>query len=272
LLVGFDFDRASTAENPIIWVTSSYFAFTDVPDFTGKVTRMSGANLETVEDAVINLPRSIKDHQTMQPSFGPDGALYFSQASQTAMGAPDHDWGMRKEHMLNACILRLDTTKLSPGKPLDARTIDCGGDYDPAAPDAPLTIYATGVRLGYDLVWHSNGHLYVPTNGSDKGGNVPKGDKSPSLYDLPIPKTTGFSASRRASITDIPIRFSANLCSTAGIQPPSGIPVRSFNIPSARSRIRNWQKPAWNLGRHISANGAIEYKSDAFGGSSRASF
>ena len=76
---------AFTAADPIIWATHSFFGFMDVPDFTGKVTRMRGANLDTVEDAVINLPRSFKDHQTMQPSFGPDGGLYFSQASNSAM-------------------------------------------------------------------------------------------------------------------------------------------------------------------------------------------
>ena len=28
----------------------------------------------------------------------------------------------------------------------------------------------------------------------------------------------------------------------------------------------NWQPAVWDLGRHVSANGAIEYKSDQFGG------
>ena len=180
MLMGFDFDRPSTASNPIIWVTNSYYGFTNVPDFTGKVTRMSGANLETVQDAVINLPRSIKDHQTMQPSFGPDGASISRRRATPQSAHQDQVWGMRPEHMLNACILRLDTTRITPGEPVDAKTKDCGGKYDPAAPSAPLTIYATGVRLGYDLVWHSNGHLYVPTNGSDKDGNVPGSTNVPA--------------------------------------------------------------------------------------------
>ena len=37
-----------------------------------------------------------------------------------------------------------------------------GGTYDPYAAGAPLTLYATGVRNAFDLVWHSNGHLYAP--------------------------------------------------------------------------------------------------------------
>src|SRR5207237_8092350 len=38
---------------------------------------------------------------------------------------------------------------------------------------APLAIYASGIRNSYDLLWHSNGSLYVPTNGSAAGGNTP---------------------------------------------------------------------------------------------------
>ena len=29
------------------------------------------------------------------------------------------------------------------------------------------------MRNAYDLVWHSNGHLYVPTNGTAGGANTP---------------------------------------------------------------------------------------------------
>ena len=47
------------------------------------------------------------------------------------------------------------------------------GTYNPYAAGAPLTLYATGVRNAFDLVWHSNGHLYAGTNGSAAGGNTP---------------------------------------------------------------------------------------------------
>ena len=35
----------------------------------------------------------MRDHLTNQIKFGPDGALYFSQPSMNAMGAPDTAWG-----------------------------------------------------------------------------------------------------------------------------------------------------------------------------------
>jgi glucose/arabinose dehydrogenase len=47
------------------------------------------------------------------------------------------------------------------------------GTYDPFAPDAAVTIFASGVRNAYDCTWHSNGQLYIATNGSAAGGNTP---------------------------------------------------------------------------------------------------
>ncbi len=54
---------------------------------------MSGPNLGTVQDYVTELPRSIRDHITNSLAFGPDGAIYFLQGSNSAMGAPDTGWG-----------------------------------------------------------------------------------------------------------------------------------------------------------------------------------
>src|SRR5437762_3212658 len=82
------------------------------------------------------------------PTFGPDGCLYWSQGSHTAMGAPDKKWGgNRVERLLSAAVLRLDPSKVTDAA-IDVKTSDGGGSYDPFAPDAPLTIYATGVRVG----------------------------------------------------------------------------------------------------------------------------
>jgi len=71
------------------------------------------------------------------------------------------------ERLLSAAVLRLDPAKVE--KTLDARTPDGGGSYDPFADGAPLTLYATGVRVGYDMLWHSNGRLYTAVNGSAAG-------------------------------------------------------------------------------------------------------
>src|SRR2546423_1396489 len=77
----------------------------------------------------------------------------------------------RREHPLRAALLRVDVSKSH--EPLDVKAREGGGTYDPFAANAPLTIYASGVRVGYKVLWHSNGHLYPAINGSAAGGNVP---------------------------------------------------------------------------------------------------
>lgn len=172
LAIGFTFDPSSTATNLVAWITHSTFVFEDAPDWDGKLTRLSGPNLQNVQDVLVNLPRSTKDHLTNSIAFGPDGALYFTQGSNTAMGRADNIWGSREENLLSGSVLRLDVLKLQH-LPLDVKTSEGGGNYNPYNSNAPLTIYASGTRNAYDLVWHSNGCLYVPTNGSAAGGNTP---------------------------------------------------------------------------------------------------
>ena len=57
--------------------------------------------------------------------------------------------------------------------------------YNPYYVDAPLTLFGTGIRNAYDLAWHSNGQLYVPTNGTAGGSNTPA-----SIDDMPRPDGT----------------------------------------------------------------------------------
>jgi len=89
-ITGFAFDPSSTPSNVILWVSNSAGALTNAPDWSGKLTKLSGPSLATYQDVITGLPRSVKDHMNNQPVFGPDGNLYFDQASMTAMGAPDN--------------------------------------------------------------------------------------------------------------------------------------------------------------------------------------
>ena len=171
MLIGLAFDPSSTPTNLILWVSHSAFVFSNGPDWAGKITRLSGTNLGTVRDYVVNLPRSVRDHVTNSLSFGPDGMLYINQGSNTAMGAPDTAWGNRPERVLNAALLQVNLSLIT-APPLNVKSEE-GGTYNPFATNAPVKVYASGIRNAYDHVWHSNGQLYVPTNGSASGGNTP---------------------------------------------------------------------------------------------------
>jgi glucose/arabinose dehydrogenase len=262
-VTGFCFDAASTEEHPILWVAHGYFGFENAPDFSGKITRLSGPQLETVEHVVINLPRSVRDHLTNQPSFGPDGALYIPQGSNTAYGAPDPIWDNRPERLLGASILRLDVARVTPGEPLDARTPDGGGTYDPRRRGAPLTIYASGVRLAYDMVWTRDGELYVPTNGSAAGGNAPGGS---AMADIPVSEDDWLFRITPGKYYGHPNPQQGYYILNGG-NPTAGYDfaeVAQYAVGVLPDR--SWVPAAYSFGKHASANGIIQYRSVACGG------
>jgi hypothetical protein len=279
LSVGFAFDPSATATNLIAWVTNDTYLFYNAPDWDGKLTKLSGPNLGTVQDVLINLPRSKKDHVTNSIAFGPDRALYFTQASTSAMGRADQTWGYRDEHLLSGAVLRLDVSKLG-SLPLDVKTSDGGGTYNPYNINAPLTIYASGVRNAYDLVWHSNGSLYTPTNGSAAGGNTPA-----SVSGTLRPDGTTYNGPSIAALTSVqqtqkdwlfrivkggyyghPNPTRGQYVMNGG-NPTSGIdPAEVSPYPLGTKPDANYRGYAFDFQMNASPNGAIEYKSSTFNG------
>ena len=286
-ITGLAFDPTSTASNLIVWASNGAYAFNNAPDWSGKITKLSGPALATVQDVVVGLPRSVRDHETNQPVFGPDGAVYFAQGASNSGGAPDATWGGRPEHLLTAAVLRLDPTKVT-SPPLNVQTED-GGTYNPFATNAPLTIYATGVRNAYDLVWHSNGQLYAPTNGSATGGNIPA---SPS----PLPGRAAARASTPRPAVRTQARPSPGITDTGvaeddwvhriikggyyghpnparcewvfnGGNPTAGADTHEEpEYPVGVQPDRNWKgATSFDIGAHYSPDGALEYKSNIFG-------
>jgi hypothetical protein len=268
---GFEIDPLSDPNQPDIFITHSELKLSSakpgvvdldgVSDHTGKVSRLSGPRFEKIEDLVVNLPRSARDHATNQPHFGPDGALYFPSPSNTAVGAPDH--------LLTATILRLDVRKFPPGTPaLDAKTIDVGGPFDPNRPGSPLTIYASGLRMPYDLLWHSNGRMYTAVNGASSTGAAPANSATgnPGIPFVGLAEHDWFFKLTPGGYHGHP-------------NPSQGTYVLNGGNPTARPDYQevseypvgvkpesNWTPAAYDFGMHVSANGTIEYRSDRFGG------
>lgn len=286
MVPGIKFDPASTPDNLIAWVTHSQFSFDSGEDWTGKLARLSGPNLEKYQDYVVGLPRSVRDHITATPEFGPDGAIYFGQPSNSAMGAPDAGWGKRPERLLSAAILRFDP-KLAKKLPLDVRTEgdDLSRPYDPAAPDAPLTIYATGVRNAFDVVFHSNGTMYAPVNGSAAGGATPgytggptqgfRFDGERGTYDLPpvpelpnVPQTQSDMLQRivKGGYYGHPNPTRNEYVMNAGNPSAGADKGEVWLYPVGTQPDRNYHPFVYDFGQNVSPNGIIEYQGGAFGG------
>jgi hypothetical protein len=299
LVIGFCFDPKSTPDAPVLWVSHGQLAgLGDNPkeiarDWTGKISRLSGRDLSRYEDVVIHLPRGVNDHLNNQPAFGPDGALYFAQASNSAMGAPDPKWGMRPERLLGAAILRLDVSRLAPGgPPLDARTeherpadggppLTTGPLYDPYAPDAPLTIYATGIRNGYDLLFHSGGRFYAPINASAAGGRTPgshdprganarrpdtgkpyAGPTVPALPDVPYTMEDTLLLVEHGAYYGHPNPLRGEFVLKGGNPTPGPDPGEIPAYPVGTAPDPNFRHDSYSFGKNLSPCGIIEYKSD----------
>jgi predicted aconitase with swiveling domain len=289
-IIGMHFDPSSkNASNLILWVTNNdpLYAVGKAPDWTGKITRLSGPNLETVQDYVVDLPRSIRDHLTNSIEFKADepDILYVLQGSNTSTGAADTTWGNRPERLLSGAVLRVDLSKIiSP--PLSVKTED-GGTYNPFAPGALVTIFASGIRNAYDMVWHSNGQLYVPTNGGAAGGNAPSTPiPLPDICQNRIDQATNgaYTSPSVPSINNIgtqrdylfrvvqggyyghPNPQRCEWVLNGGNPTDNADPSQVNEYPIGTLPDRNWKGSAFDFGEHFSPNGIIEYRSNVFGG------
>jgi glucose/arabinose dehydrogenase len=266
LLIGLCFDPASTADNVIVWTTHSFGDVNNCPEWTGKVSRLSGKDLEIDQDVVVDLPRSLHDHSTNECEFGPDGNLYIPQGSNSSCGAPDEYWGMRPERLLNASILKLEVKKVTPGHPIDVKTPDAGGSYDPYARGAPLTIYAGGLRNAYSLVWHRNGHLYAPVNGAGIDGNTPEGDGVEALNQIPEAEHDWLFRINEGKYYGHPNPQQRHFVMN-GAHPDDHL--KSYYVKEYRLGTQpdsDYEPPILDFGSHCSADGIIEYKGNAFHG------
>jgi len=298
--IGFVFAPNATATNLIAYVSHCSSGLSGAPEWDGRLSRLSGADLQTETLLVTNLPRSIRDHLTNSIVFDPANAnvLYFLQGSNSAGGAADGAWGNRPERLLSAACLRLDLTLLPGSLPLDAQTsmtpavINAAdvnsptlsdGTYNPYYLNAPLTLFATGVRNAYDLVWHSNGQMYIPTNGT-AGGSL-----SPASIDGTLrPDGTVYNSALPGF--DVIPAIGPNQTQRDWlfrVDPNTGVgyyghpnPLRGefalnrgnadeSDYPASMQADPNYRGAAFDFEFNKSPNGVIEYRSNAHGNNLR---
>jgi hypothetical protein len=142
------------------------------------------------------------------------------------------------------------------------------------------------VRNAYDLVWHRNGQLYVPTNGSTAGGATPA---SPDPVSCPrrvdrdmygaytgpvVPGIARVDQIQHDSLFRVlpggyyghpnPARceWVMNGGNPTGDADVAEVP----QYPVGTLADRNWRGAAFDFGMNQSPNGIIEYRGSALGG------
>ncbi|HEX2282135.1 MAG TPA: hypothetical protein VHG52_10290, partial [Thermomicrobiales bacterium] len=174
LLLGLTFDPQSTAAQPIMYashsdprhVYNSQDPSTHIDVNSGMITRLTGPNFDAPSsrvDVLTGLPRSRKNHGINGVNFGHDGWLYIATGGHTDTGTADPTWGSLPEFYLSAAILRADVRSMTSS--LDVRHVTSATQINPL--QDRFQIFATGFRNAYDLVWHSDGSLYVNENGAN---------------------------------------------------------------------------------------------------------
>ncbi|MGE4032505.1 MAG: Ig-like domain-containing protein, partial [Thermoleophilia bacterium] len=194
-----------THSDPQIYIKNVQPGESPIDPASGMITRFvfdGDANLLQVHDMVTGLPRSSENHGLTGLVFGPDGWLYVGVGSNTNFGEQSLFFGYYPEVPLSAAIVRVNPTALGAGTvtAADDDTIDaevgsrfswvdpcnvaagetvgngCSDDFTLMGSAAnngtvpgEFEIYATGFRNPYDLIWHSNGKLYVNDNEGNSG-------------------------------------------------------------------------------------------------------
>ena len=267
-IIGLAFDPTSTPTNLKLWVSNNVLGNSNVPDFTGRVSLLTGTNLTTKRDVILGLPRACKDHETNSVAFGPDGWLYFTQGSTSGYGAPDAAWCNRSESPLSAAVLRANVN--GDARFASAIDVNTTKGYNPTAANAPVTVYASGIRNGYDLVWHSNGQLYIAGNES-ASGNTPAGpgNNPPALTNLPA-YTDYIARIVAGGYYGHPNPTRSQYVLNGGNPTAGTDPFQVTQYPVGTQPDPNWSASRlFDMGLNRSPNGLAEYTSNAFNGALR---
>ena len=169
-ILGIAFDPMDTSPNPTAFVTHSTLFHGSNASYTGvsingKVSALSGPNLDSMQHVVTNLPVSDRDHAVNGLVFGDNGDLYIQVGGNTNAGVPGKLSGSRSQE---DNVLSSATLVAHLGSENFNGTLEYGSDGSLMA-GSGVEVFATGERNSFDIVLHSNGNLYATDNGPNKG-------------------------------------------------------------------------------------------------------
>ena len=252
-VLGLAFDHTAPPDAPIR-LYASHQDVEGVPGYWGRVSTFTAPDWTRLT-VIENLPSSapLLNHLTNGLAFHDDGRLFIAQGSNTDAGlvgtGPTPEYF--PESALSAAILVADVNDpgfngtLSynpPGEPLDHNVDLVSGDVE---------VYAPGLRNSYDLMFHSNGHLYATDNGAIGFDGAASCDGA----------TVGTSVSDELNLIEQGNYYGfPNL--NRGRNDPRQCTYRDPNDGSGPDFIG----PIAVMARHCSCDGIVEYQGPALGG------
>ena len=164
---------------------SGFNELVDFSPYSGEVSVLSGADFSEREIVVDNLGVSNHDHGINGLAFDGNGDLLIAVGSNTNAGIPDDEIGGLDESPFTAAIIKAEITKpdfngniqyqlpadwVAPeGLQVDPLASQGFGGIVDVAPGVDVSIYASGLRNSYDLVYSTKGILYATENDANSG-------------------------------------------------------------------------------------------------------
>ena len=151
--MGMAFDPLDTSEYPTVYVAHSFmFHKKDLKDcYNGKVSKVSGKQLDQMENIITGLPVSDHDHGINGIIFGNDGELYIQVGGNTNAGVPGP---MSSRSQLGEGYFSAATLVAYLNRPNFSGFIEYDGNGYPK-PGLDIEVFASGQRNPYDLTLHT---------------------------------------------------------------------------------------------------------------------
>lgn len=148
--------------------------------YGGRVSRLKGPNFDTPEAVVTGLPASNQTHAVNGLAFDDFGDLYVSVGGVTNAGIPSCDQGGMPESPLSGAVVKVPLSEVSGVFDIIHRqraddSLD-DNQVNGATADVDLTsgvsVFASGLRNAYTLLFATTAKLYAVDNGADAGGQA----------------------------------------------------------------------------------------------------
>ncbi|MBD2194373.1 MULTISPECIES: DUF4347 domain-containing protein [Calothrix] len=171
------------------------FPETQLSPYSGEVSVLSGANFSNRQSLISGIGVSNHDHGVNGLEFDNKGDLYIVVGSNTNAGITADEIGGVPESYFTAAMLKAEITKANfngkieytvpagsivptsfpsgytppPGETIGAEDHQLNGGVANVVPGVDVSVYASGLRNSFDLVYTTKGKIYATDNGANAG-------------------------------------------------------------------------------------------------------